>query len=310
VLLAAGVRPDFIVAAESQFANQYDFIGLGDWNIPVLTDLTSYPGIARRFSGDRYFFLSRFSELSWFKEAASAGILPPLIPPLGSVGVMALHIAGLATPHDLPIFLAGFDFSYTPGKPHSRGAPSHLLALSGSGRLSHPRYLAAWFDRPKTSALRKDGSREDCDAVLASYRTAMKDTALARGNVFDLGRCGLDLGIPVVRNETEFYGLIPSEYGKEAPEPERRSRWSDEIVRGYYESLLERLEEGEHALRNTGSERDEFLMKYDFITLDFPDVPPLPPPDPSFAKRCVLSADWYRRRVRQGMELLATLPRS
>lgn len=311
-LLAAGVRPDFIVAAEAQFANQYDFIGLGDWSIPVIADLTSYPGVARRFSGDRFFFLSRFSELSWFGEAAKSGILPPLIPPLGSVGVMALHLAGRATPPDHPIFLAGFDFSYSPGKPHSRGAPSHVLALAGSGRLSRPRYLSAWFDRPKTSALRKDGSLKDCDAVLASYRTAMRDTALSRGNVFDLGKTGLDLGIPIVKNETEFRGLIPPARGEAEAEPRsvRFAGWSGEAVRDFYENLLEGLEEGARVLREAGSERDEFLAKYDFITIDFPDVPPLPPPDPSFAKRCALSADWYRRRVLQGMELLSTLPRS
>ncbi len=115
------ISADYILAVESQFYNIYDFYGCKDTGIPVICDISAYPKTARITGGENYFFFSEFSDSSFLKEMDNMGLLPGKIPPLGSVGVIAVYAALELT--KLPVIYSGLDFSFIPGKSHSRMSP-------------------------------------------------------------------------------------------------------------------------------------------------------------------------------------------
>jgi hypothetical protein len=263
----------------------------------VAADITSYPGILRRFRGSRYIFLSRFAELSWFSRADVSALLPPFIPPLGSVGVMALYLAVQAAAEDCPIFLAGMDLRYQGGKPHAKASPSHSLFLAGQGRLSYPRYLAAWYARPKEKAPLARGGSVLADAVLASYKNVLQNIAGNRKNVFSLEGDGLDLGIPVLsHNEAEALlkqkPLLPASGSAPITAP---GPWLPAAVAAFSAAQRAELE----SLAAAPAVRAEDLSRLDYLPLDFPENPPYPLGDPGFVRRCRERAAWYALRLRE-----------
>lgn len=138
-LLGRGIQPDFLVVLESQSANLADFVGCALGNCHVLADLSAHTGF---MSGNQpralSFFASVFTPSQWWPRlgqlCAVTGRPILQIPPLGSVGLAALYLAGLMKPDTIHIF--GLDFSYEPGKSHARGCPSLTASLTHSKRLS------------------------------------------------------------------------------------------------------------------------------------------------------------------------------
>ncbi|MDR1316824.1 MAG: DUF115 domain-containing protein [Spirochaetales bacterium] len=305
VLRAAGISPDLIIIAEAQFANIYDFAGLRDWNIPIAADLCSYPGILRRFTGPRYIFLSRFTGLSWFSRSEVQAILPPFIPPLGSVGVMALYLACRAAAQTCPVFLTGMDLRYPAGKPHAKSSPSHTLFLAGQHRLSFPRYLASWYGRPRENAPLARGGMVPADAVLASYRNILQEIAQSRKNIFTLEGEGLDLGSPTV-SHSEAAAIIrafqppAAPAFPDAPAPAAPAFPDASTVEAFRDSQARELE----AIAASPVLHTASLERCDYLFLDCPENPPYPLEDPGFIRRIQERAAWYSSRLRRGINAL------
>ncbi len=164
VLTQHDIQPDYIIAVESQVSNMKDFIGNVYSTIPVIFDLTCFPAIHRVFTGRKYFMLSDFTRcrlIGKLKEYLPSLLL---IPPLGSVGVIALYLSSLFSKG--PVFFKGLDFSYILGKPHARGTPSHVLTLSQSIRTLPLGYYDRMFSRPLIRCRDKNGNPVYSDLIL------------------------------------------------------------------------------------------------------------------------------------------------
>jgi len=196
-LAAAGLRPDWVCVLESQVHNLDDFVPAYDPSLWLLCDLTASPTVLRRFPL-RSFFLSRFYPLELFPRLDRFGLLPPSLPPLGSVGVTAVQLALRLTRG--PVFLAGLDFCYQPGKTHARGAPAHLRALTQSRRLRpagmYP--FEALLLRPRLELRGRLGTTVTSDLVLRSYALQLQRLVEGYGRVYDLGGEGLPCGATVL----------------------------------------------------------------------------------------------------------------
>ncbi len=320
VLLEAGIEPDLIVMLEAQAANLQDFIGSEGIRSALVCDIASYPGIVRRFPGRRYFFSSRFGSIRLLDRLADAALLPDPIPPLGSVGVAALQIAlSAGDASGLPIFLTGLDFAYTPGKPHAKGAPSHRRHLARSGRLAPDLLSPAGWNRPLLSVPGKDGEAVTTDLVLRGYALQAQRIAESSDRVYDLGGTGLPLGAKPLSNDVPLRDLL-DETGSgskrtategTAAEPRPTGMQPDALrsaagVRAFFRGELELLEaiidRGKAFLREEnggGGEAAllELLREGDYLSLPFPDPPPLPKTDRSFLARAVNEALAYRERL-------------
>jgi len=193
-LLGAGILPDLLVCLEAQAWNLRDFLPLEGRPCPLLADLSSHPSTFRAFSGPIHVGIVGITEGAFLRRLA--GAFPAFLsgPPLGSVGVHAVHtVRALAGPSAQgPLFATGLDFSFPPGKTHARGTPALLALQFEAGRLAPALRL---FDTSFRPAATRTASGERSDPVLAGYAALLADELRLPGPaLLDLRGGGLPVG--------------------------------------------------------------------------------------------------------------------
>ena len=192
VLKDRGIIPDLVVILESQHWNLRDFSGCKGWNVPAAVDLSALPASARALDGDRYFFFTPWTPLRVFERLKEAGLLPAMIPPLGSVGLTAVELARRLTGGK--IICAGLDFSFTLEKYHARGTPGHRSRLNTQTRFrgigNTAAYAAGVF-----SVVSKSGISVYSNPVMKNYRDLFEQEFANDSRLFDIEGSGLSLGI-------------------------------------------------------------------------------------------------------------------
>ncbi len=237
-LTGYGITPDYIVAVESQLYNIFDFIGFRNSRIPLIADITSYPLTSRIFQGKKYYFTSHFTNSEFLEKCRNLNLIPSFIPPLGSVGITALYIALQIT--DKPVFYSGLDFSFTPGKTHSKDSPSMIDCLINMGRLSGDKNYALSFSRDLIPVKNIKGQDVYTTSVLKSYSETMSDLIAGGKSVYSLFSCGIAGNANNIADEDEFKKLILS--NSENPEKPEKTIGREEFMpvkREEIKSLLE-----------------------------------------------------------------------
>jgi len=333
-LMQSGLPPDAVFVLESQFANIEDFVSAsGDLgprpaDIPVIADLCSNPAALRIFRRPLTLFLSEFAPSAFVARLEEAQLSPFLIPPLGSVGIAALYCA--LDLSDGPVFVAGLDFSFQPGKSHARGAPAHVGQLRGWSRTRPPSPFLNAEGRRWVRKEDKTGRKIVTDPVLLSYHRLFEEIVERDKRVFDIGARGLDLGVKRCRSPRELEAIIGGTWGvrpstsvlNRPGEPPALSRARSpglakskrqEAVLRFLDSELSLLQSAEGAvlawLSSPSKEPASFtaaaaaLKEVDYVYLHFPDSPPLPSGDSGFLHRAVESIDtcrsWIDRSIRR-----------
>jgi|GEM_PF-815713 len=199
-LIDYGIEPDLLVCLEGQAYNLADFTIAGKRPVRLMADLSSHPCTFTAPAGPKFLSFVRIID-SGFLDRISAllsAFYPGSMecPPLGSVGVHALHIARRLS--DGPLFIAGLDFCYETGKTHARGSPSLRTALASQNRLSRwpGQYSSSMraLESPLGPFSRSRGIITD--PGLASYAALLADELAGPGPaVWDLRGGGLPLGI-------------------------------------------------------------------------------------------------------------------
>lgn len=314
-LQAGGLQPDGIVALEAQFANLADFVGERDRNSVGALDLTSSPLCVRRFEPSRrYFFLSRFADLLLFDRLKSFGLLPTLVPPLGSVGIAALYCAIAMTRSQ--VLYSGLDFAFRLGKLHARGAPSHQRQLATESRTDPNRLLVTGLAHPFRRVTGKGGATLWTSSGLASYLKSLSLLASGTDRLHDIGRSGLDSGAPFTSERSEILRLIDTAESvreEASSDSDSEGRQSEDAAsfgsaqilaflhaeRALHEQLVlagTRLLEARGAARPKDSASAEAafrdaLKKVEYVRLHFPDGPEQASFSEGFLKRVLESSD-------------------
>lgn len=313
-LLSQGIHPDCIVVQEAQFANLYDFLPSPNIECRLLADLSSYPGVLRLENTGISYFLSEFTAMSLFERLKALTASPPLVPPLGSVGSTAVHLALRMTA--APVLMAGIDFSYYPGKTHSKGSPSHFLSLIGTERL---RPLEDMYSRT-AKGVRSIGTRKNgllTTLTLERYARNFERIFSKENRLYRLPSDSLSLGIPILGFDELINVLLRWEKDferdeKKAPVPEQKEesaslkelqRFMEEevkLLRRIYDSgraFLEGRQEGDES----SDQRKELLSRInraEYLFLHFPDTGSrLRSLDPTTVKRVLVSAGHYIRLI-------------
>ncbi|MBI9102779.1 MAG: DUF115 domain-containing protein [Spirochaetales bacterium] len=190
VLSDAGIIPDAVIALEGQHANIYDFYG--NLSIPLICDLTASPSLLHQYQGAVSFILSRFDRINLFEHLNKEGISLPEIPPLGSVGVAALHVGMNLT--EGPVFFSGLDFSFRPGKTHSRSAPSIKAILNRIEKTKSVINFSHGFEPPVHRVKGKEGNELLTTPNLSVY-AALLGNFNQSGRLFDIGKTGIHLDV-------------------------------------------------------------------------------------------------------------------
>jgi hypothetical protein len=316
-LLAAGIEPDLVVCLEGQAHNLADFTCLGSRRAALAADLSSHPASFRVVRGPKFLTLVRITRSPFLARAEAAlgeAGLPFLsLPPLGSVGVHAAHIAALLSAG--PILAAGLDFSFEAGKTHARGCPSLLAEERRLGRLTRwpGQYVASFRDRTmklETGEGRGASLSLLSDPILLSY-AALLDERFATGS----GGCELyDLrpGGPSIGGRRITLGQAGSLLGSgraatgDAPTRgetgggEERRRAADAILRFLCgeEARLDALRlsmRGGSALPS--GELERLVLESDFLWWGFPDQDRARGLPQDFMNRLVPQLEYWSQRL-------------
>lgn len=198
-LEARNIKPDLVVALESQHWNLRDFVGSGSWEIPVAMDLSALPA-TREVLGSRIaLFATPWTELRFFHRLKTAGLLPETFPPLGSVGLTVIAIARRIASG--PIMIGGLDFSYTLDGFHARSTPSCREALRRQTRFRSIFNGDLIFRPGAFTALSKSGLPVRTNPALKLYRDLFEKEFARDSRIRDIAGPGLPLGVKTLSLE-------------------------------------------------------------------------------------------------------------
>ncbi|MBQ5536409.1 MAG: DUF115 domain-containing protein [Treponema sp.] len=312
-LSAKGIRIDAIVAVESQLAIEPSYIGArGHTNgTIVFADMSSRSQVADSTGGRLSFFASSYTKAEFLERLKKEDFFPPAIPPLGSVGLTATYIALLLRAGtEIPIAVAGLDFSFSAGRTHTAGTNAEETRLAKRTRLSSDGFFEAAFG---------NGARKECgkngdvytDIALSSYAELFRSAFRAQTNLFDAGKSGLPLGIPDAGdyfwNFPRGNGILLKETGKGKVQAERAAeKWLEDEERAL-ERLRELLMFGNDVARcgKTADEEIESIVSCrEYLFLHFPDGYRCDTKNISFLKRIRTETDFFLKDIRKGISML------
>jgi hypothetical protein len=212
-LTARNIRPDLVVALESQHWNLRDFVGAGDRETPLAMDLSALPATAGTL-GKLYLFFTPWTELRIFGRLQELGLLPGRFLPLGSVGLSAVSIALRLSGG--PVITGGIDFSFTLDSYHARAAAKHGEKLREQNRFRGILNAGAAFCGPSFPASSKSGAAVRSDPSLRNYRDLFEREFAPQDRLRDTDGTGLPLGIPVL-SPAALYATLAGPPAGEAP---------------------------------------------------------------------------------------------
>ncbi len=193
----AAIIPDAVVCEEAQSIIASAFIGSNKRCRYAFSALSSCPKAAEAAAENCCFYTTLFDDRRFIQSLKARGLLPPLLPPLGSVGLSAVSIAArIRADERTPIFIAGLDFSYSAGKTHAKGTFHDRRKRMSVNRTAYLENFAAAFGADARKVSGKNGKEVISTTVLLEYAelfTAYFGTGLK--NCFDAGGCGLSLGL-------------------------------------------------------------------------------------------------------------------
>ena len=288
-LKAAGIKCDAVIGVESQLAIEKAYIGarLNDnqensIKPPLfICDLTSRPALARNAS-EICFFFSEYDKNPFISRIQKLNGTIPVIPPLGSVGLSAVCIALFLRKTDsVPVFVSGLDFSFSAGITHGKGTTQHKSRLFSSTRLSPAANYGAAFGTGTQAFTGKDGKKVFAGRSLYDYAILFNDYFKGTANLYDVGKSGLNLGIPQAElpHLHHEYRNIPDEKTYPANDFITQNKAILEFIQNEKESLLalkDILINGNAAnSRNNRISLDaqilELLAGRDYLFLHYPD---------------------------------------
>lgn len=194
-LLDNGITPDAIIAVEGQQVIEKSYIGSpADSKCLLIMDLVSRNHIPYITKGKYSFFISNYADMNFFELLKGSNLLPPVIKPLGSVGLVAMEIAlKLRKDINIPVFFSGLDFSYSVGITHAKGTAAHKGLLFSNNKLKSVYNISSAFSTGTSSITSIDGTKMITSKALESYALLFNETFEDEQNIFDIRTSGINL---------------------------------------------------------------------------------------------------------------------
>ena len=194
-LLDNGITPDAIIAVEGQQVIEKSYIGTpADSKCLLIMDLVSRNHIPYITKGKYSFFVSNYADMNFFELLKNYNLLPPVIKPLGSVGLVSMEIAlKLRKDINIPVLFSGLDFSYSIGITHAKGTASHKALLSSTSKLKSVFNISSAFSTGTSSIICANGKKMITSKVLESYALLFNENFEDEQNIFDIRTSGINL---------------------------------------------------------------------------------------------------------------------
>ncbi len=301
-LAQAGIMPDLVVCLEAQIYNVADFLPLGRVGARLVADISAHPSSFRATDGPITLLSSQWTQSAFLTRLEGAGLPLVAVPPLGSVGVLALHIARAMGE---PLLVSGLDFAFSPGATHCSGSPADLLERRMESR-THKR-TGAWAATFREHT-RRIATGWLSDPPLAMY-AALAASELAGHAVFDLrGGHGAPLPAQALDQEAleDLLRRSPDPRPRTGAEPPGKNAAQQADAAEYRQRAIEFLQ-GELvradgvalALRQgcSDSALRAMLAEADFLYAHFPDPERVAALEQDALRRVAAEAAYWRGRL-------------
>lgn len=194
-LLDNGITPDAIIAVEGQQVIEKSYIGTpANSKCLLIMDLVSRNHIPYITKGKYSFFVSNYADMNFFELLKNYNLLPPVIKPLGSVGLVSMEIAlKLRKDINIPVLFSGLDFSYSIGITHAKGTASHKALLSSTSKLKSVFNISSAFSTGTSSIICANGKKMITSKALKSYALLFNENFEDEQNIFDIRTSGINL---------------------------------------------------------------------------------------------------------------------
>ena len=299
------IVPDLVVILESQLWNLGDFIGCRGWNVRFAVDLSALPESARILGGDGFLFVTPWTKLRLFERLNATGLLPSVLPPLGSVSLSAVELARRLTRGK--IIISGLDFSFTADKYHARSTPGHRGRLAAQSRFRGTGNAA--LHTASFAAVSKSGLPVYSNPALNNYRSLFEQEFAADSRLFDIEGSGLNLGVKTLSMD-EALGVLSEKSSLRGAEAQREEGRGRKSAAGLTEKVLTFLLGEKDRLINlrsilTGEEAAEeerlnvLVDECDYLWGHFPDY--------SLGRRADLGDVSFLKRLRAEIDPMLAL---
>jgi len=269
------ISPDLAVILESQHWNLRDFTGCRNWNVASAVDFSALPASARVLGGEGFLFMTPWTILRIFDRLKDAGLLPAVIPPLGSVGLTAVEIARRTSGGK--IILAGIDFSFGLDKYHARAAAGHRAKLNAHTRFRGLLNAAAYAS--SFAAVSKSALSVRTNRVMQNYRDLFEREFAHDTRLFDISGTGLPLGVKTLSMD-EALSLLDGDFFYHEPSrtntniKEERELLTEKVL-AFYDGEIARLKELRDILTGEAATHhgrlNALVYECDYLWAHFPD---------------------------------------
>jgi hypothetical protein len=308
-LVRMGIKPDAVVCLEAQAHNLPDFTALAGLPLTMASDISAHPAGFGLLTGSKLIMSSRWTECRLLDRLEQAGLPIQFVPPLGSVGVLAAH---LAAESGQPLFISGLDFAFRPGQTHCTGSPPQLRMIFVESRLNHQR--AAWVASYRSGIMtRPDGSRQDTVLAMYARRTAL---AIAACTCYDL-RQGFGTVLPAMATSFDQASRLlagvptvrPGPVAADQPATLSTDKTSayQKTVRSFLNAELELASRLAGALTDrttTPSQLDDLITAADYMYMHFPDPERVASRELDALKRLRVEAAYWQQRITMASSFL------
>lgn len=196
-LLKRKIIPNGVFVEEAQSVISKAFIGALNNKVHLFAGLSSLPLLSKiRENYSFSFFTTEYTNSKFLSSLKQTSFLPPVNPPFGSVGLTAVYYAlKFRKDENIPVFVVGMDFSYSPGLTHAKDTLANNLRLSSSNRLSQANNYNAAFSESAVSITDKNGNKFITTPTLKSYSEMFNNLFASAKNLYDSGDSGIPLSI-------------------------------------------------------------------------------------------------------------------
>lgn len=315
-LMDRGIIPDAIIAVEGQQVIEKAYIGKpAAIKTLLIMDFVSRSHIPDITKGPVSFFASKYEDMEFLSRLNHEGILPPVVNPLGSVGLVAMEIAlRLRKDTATPIYFSGLDFSYTSGITHAKGTPAHKNMLSSTNRIKSLFNFGAAFGPGTFWTDTKNSNKMITSKALQSYALLFTELFSDQQNVFDIGKSGIDLKTA----KADFEKIIGQKTELKTEKTVYASSTDLKLkskVQNFIKTEKEALEQlkdlftkGENSsYRNPAQslkdQIENLLKKREYLYIHFPDA--IGPTNPqSFYNRIRIELDFFLKELTVAQSLI------
>jgi len=306
-LVQAGIHPDRVVCLEAQAHNLPDFTPLSSLELTLVADISAHPASFRVVRGPKNLVSSKWMDSRFLDRLSNAGLPLHLVPPLGSVGVLA---ARLAVQQGQILFLAGLDFSFQRAITHCKGSPVDLAERRRETRLyKHKGNWDLSFGQGVTA-----GSGGSLGNAILSMYASCAGMELQGARVYDL-RAGFGLPLPATAISLEQAddllassfvspGPIESAQGSSCAAFNKGAAFYREAAAAFLEKELVLAKELAHRLRSSGGKPlGRMIRDCDYMYAHFPDPQRVEAMEIDALRRLALEAGYWQNRLQLALGL-------